>query len=108
MGIINQKAVLVNQPVDWKIVSTATYTLQATDSKLAFTHASGCTVTVPSTLPTSFECSGIGMDADGVDLVAGVGATLLPGAVSTSAAGATFAILGTPTAGTFAVTGAVA
>ena len=95
---------------DIRVIASTTYTIQAADDRyrLEFTNAAGCAVTVPAGLAKTFQCSGVARVAAAVSLTAGAGATLVPGAVATSALGATFAIQGTSTADTMEITGAVA
>ena len=90
----------------WKEVLAATYTVLEADTKLLFRGA--CAVTVPAGFQTPFECACIAGSASAVTVAAGSGATLLPGPVATSVAGAVFAIVSTLTPSTYSVTGAVA
>lgn len=90
----------------WKEVLASTYTVLETDTKLLFRGA--CAVTVPAGFQTPFECVGMAATAGAVSLTAGSGATLLPGPVATSVAGAIFAIVSTLTPSTYSVTGDVA
>lgn len=51
-------------PATVREISDAAYTLLDSDSMqwLRFTHASGCTITIPATLPAAFECICEGTD----------------------------------------------
>ncbi len=66
-------------PATIKTVSTTTYTLLSTDTGLIveFTHASGCTVTLPNSLAVGFNCAIVQTASSGqVTLSAASGATL--------------------------------
>lgn len=65
-------------PATTKTVSTTTYTLLAADTGLVveFTHASGCTVTLPNDLSTGFNCAIVQTTSGQVTLSAASGATL--------------------------------